>query len=101
MDILGGLGLELDELRMMERSGLNKNSRIISVLESLPQANMIDIYDDDMGNIEMFLSLKKKLIQKLIKNILLSRKNAKILKAKLRIALSLESTVVQFEKLCV
>lgn len=63
MDILGGLGLQLDELRMMERSGLNKNSRIISVLESLPQANMIDIYDDDMGNIEMFLSLKKKLIQ--------------------------------------
>ena len=63
LDILGGLGLQLDELRMMERNGLNKNSRINLALESLHQVSMIDIYDDDMGNIEMFLSLKRKLIQ--------------------------------------
>ena len=63
LDILGGFGLQLDELRMMERNGLNKNSRINLALESLHQVSMIDIYDDDMGNIEMFLSLKKKLIQ--------------------------------------
>jgi len=63
LDILGQLGLELDEIKMVERGGLNKNSRINVVLESLPQANLIEVYDDDMGNIEMFLDLKKHLNQ--------------------------------------
>lgn len=63
LNILGQLGLELDELRMVEKGGLNKNSRINIVLESLPQASLIEIYDDDMGNIEMFLDLKKRLNQ--------------------------------------
>lgn len=63
MGILASLGLEVDEVKMVEKDHLNKNSRINVVLESLPQASLIEIFDDDMGNIEMFLELKKKLTQ--------------------------------------
>jgi hypothetical protein len=63
MGILSSLGLQVDEVKMVEKDHLNKNSRITVVLESLPQASVIEVFDDDMGNIEMFLELKKKLTQ--------------------------------------
>jgi hypothetical protein len=63
MDILFSFGLQFDEIKMVEETNLNKNSRIRVVLESLPQASLIEAFDDDMGNIEMFLKLKKELMQ--------------------------------------
>lgn len=61
LSILDSLGLQLDEARMVEKPPMSKNQRILEVLNDLPQASLIEIYDDDMGNIEMFLELKEQL----------------------------------------
>lgn len=59
--ILNDLNIELDEFKMVAKSNMTKPMRIKEVLSELPQCNLIDVYDDDPGNIELFKELKKEL----------------------------------------
>jgi hypothetical protein len=59
--ILDNLGVDLDEFKMVTKGGMTKPMRIKEVLEDMPQCTMIEIYDDDPGNIELFRELKKEL----------------------------------------
>jgi hypothetical protein len=59
--ILNSFGVSLDELKMAKSSSSSKVLRIKEVLNELPQSHLIEIYDDDDGNIKLFEQLKVEL----------------------------------------
>ena len=63
LKVLNNLNINLDELQMMDKINLSKSMRVKYTLQGLPQANQIDIYDDDDKNISDFLQLKNELTQ--------------------------------------
>ena len=63
LKVLNHLNINLDELQMMDKINLSKSMRVKYTLQGLPQANQIDIYDDDDKNISDFLQLKNELTQ--------------------------------------
>lgn len=63
LKVLNNLNFNLDELQMMDKINLSKSMRVKYTLQGLPQANQIDIYDDDDKNISDFLQLKNELTQ--------------------------------------
>ena len=59
--ILQNNGVSLDQFKMSRPGSPSKLLRIKEVLNDIPQSHLIEIYDDDMGNIKLFEQLKSEL----------------------------------------
>lgn len=60
-NILENNGISLDEFKMSRPGSTSKIQRIKEVLNDLPQSHLIEIYDDDDGNIKLFEQLRSEL----------------------------------------
>ena len=63
MDVIETLNLTFDEIQMKDSMNLSKPIRIKNVIQNFPQAHFIDIYDDDIVNLEDFVELREELFQ--------------------------------------